>query len=130
MVSNETIDTINYIKDVEFEYNIKLIILGCFLIYSLVFLYISYKWKTEYIWQFVINMFLFRVPAIACLFFLPLMSFYLFREVSWEVLYTLLVVAFSYAIIVLFISLKVGMWTYFAEMVGLDMKTKKMEIKR
>jgi hypothetical protein len=130
MVSNETITTINYIKDIEFEYNIKLILLGLMFLYSVVFLYISYKWQPEYVWGDVINIGLFRAPTIAFLFFAPLTVFYLFRGVSWEVIYTLLIAVFSYAFIVFLVCLNVGLWTYFAEMVGIDMKTKKIEMKR
>lgn len=128
MTLNETITAINYIKDIDAEQNIKLFILGIAFIYSVVMIWLSFKWEPEFLWQKIIKYLILRVPSSVFLFFMPLMSFYLFRQVSYEVLYIPLVIIFSYIMLILTLCMFLGMFTWFIEMLGFDTKTKKMEI--
>ena len=130
MTLNETIQTIQYVQDIQIEYNIKVYLIVFFLIYSIVMLYLSFKWKQEYIWEQVIIYFLMRIPTVIILFFSPLYVIYMFRTVSWEVLYILLITIYSYAFVVIMIAGTLGMFTYFMKMFGLDEGFKKIELKR
>lgn len=130
MTLNETITAIQYAQDIQIEYNIKLYLIVFFLIYSLVMLYLSFKWKPEYMWEQVIIWFLMRIPTSIILFFSPLYVIYMFRAISWEVLYVILVVIFSYAFVIIMLAGILGMFTYFMQMFGLDEGFKKIELKK
>ena len=43
MVSNSTIETINYVKDIDFDYNIKFTLICVYLIYAIVLLFLDKK---------------------------------------------------------------------------------------
>lgn len=130
MTLNETIQAIQYAQDIQIEYNIKVYLIIFFLIYSIVMLYLSFKWKPEYIWEQVIIYFLMRIPTVIILFFSPFYVIYMFRAISWEVLYILLVTVFGYAFVVIMIAGTLGMFTYFMKMFKLDEGFKKIELKR
>jgi hypothetical protein len=130
MTLNETITAINYIKDIEAENNIKLFILGILFIYSIFMIWLSFHWEPDYFWQKIIKYLILRVPSVVFLFFLPLMSFYLFRQLSYELLYIPLLIVFSYVMLILTLCLFLGMFTWLIEMLGIDTKTKKMEMQQ
>lgn len=128
MSYNETITLINYAKDVEFEYNIKLLLLGLLFLYSVAGLYLSYKWDSDKYAVKVFKNLLMRLPSIVYLFFFPLFSIYLLREVSWEVFYTLMIVFYTYALSITMISMKLGLIEYGADMLGIKPKIKEMKL--
>ena len=130
MVSNTTIETINYIKDIEIEYNIKFILLCLISIYCLVFIYISYKWEREDLWAKIIQLYLMRIPSCVILFFMPLTVIYLWRTASWELLYTLLIAYYSYAIVIILIAGKLGLFMWAFKLLGINTKPMNMEIKK
>jgi hypothetical protein len=130
MTLNETLTAIQYAKDLDIEYNVKLYLIVFFLIYSIVMLYLSFKWKQEYMWEQVIIWFLMRIPTSIILFFSPLYVIYFFRAISWEVLYVLLATIFSYAFVIIMLAGVLGMFSYFMKMFGLNEGFKKIELKK
>lgn len=130
MVSETTIETINYIKDIEIEYNIKLIILCLACIYSLIFIYISFKWERDELWTKIIKIYLLRLPSIVILLGVPLFTIYLWRTASWEVVYTLLIAYYTYAFVVLLVAGKLGLFTWAFKLLGINTKPLNMEMKK
>lgn len=128
MAYNETITLINYTKDLDFEYNIKLLLLGLLFVYSVAGMYISYKWKSDKYAVKIFKNLLMRLPSVVYLFFFPLFSIYLLRGVSWEVFYTLMIVFYTYSLVVTTISLKLGLIEYPADMLGIKPKIKEMRL--
>jgi len=130
MVTNTTLETINYIKDVEIEYNIKIIIMCLAFIYALTLIWFSNKWKMDELWTQVIKWFLMRIPSFVILVFMPLFTIYLWRTASWELVYGLMIAYYSYAFVVILIAGKLGMFTFMMKMLGMNTKPMKMETKR
>ena len=128
MAYNETITLINYTKDLDFEYNIKLLLLGLLFVYSVAGMYISYKWKSDKYAVKIFKNLLMRLPSVVYLFFFPLFSIYLLRGVSWEVFYTLMIVFYTYSLVVTTISLKLGLMEYATDMLGIKPKIKEMRL--
>jgi hypothetical protein len=52
---NETIILMNYAKDLDIEYNIKLILLLLTFIYSVGAWWLAYKWKTDKYYAIIIK---------------------------------------------------------------------------
>jgi len=130
MLTNTTVETINYIKDIEIEYNIKLLIMCVSFIYLVTLIIISSKWKSDDLWVYVIRIWMFRIPSIVILFFSILFPLYLFREISWEAITTLVVAYYSYLIVIGGVAGKLGMFTWAAKLIGINPKFKKMEVRR
>lgn len=130
MVTNTTLETINYIKDVEIEYNIKIIIMCLAFIYALTLIWFSNKWKMDELWTQIIRWFLMRIPSFVILVFMPLFTIYLWRTASWELVYGLMIAYYSYAFVVILIAGKLGMFTFMMKMLGMNTKPMKMETKR
>ena len=130
MVTNTTLETINYIKDVEIEYNIKIIIMCLAFIYALTLIWFSNKWKMDELWTQIIKWFLMRIPSFVILVFMPLFTIYLWRTASWELVYGLMIAYYSYAFVVILIAGKLGMFTFMMKMLGMNTKPMKMETKR
>ncbi len=78
VLSNDTITQINYIKDIEFEYNIKLFLFIFFIITAIIALYIANKGDYETESRSIFNYFLFAYGWLV-IFFLPLYLFFLQR---------------------------------------------------
>jgi len=129
VLTNTTIDAINYAKDIDIEYNIKLFLLGILFVYSVILIYLSFKWETDQLWQTIIKYFIMRVPSTIFLFFFPFFSIFMFRSASWEIIYSLMIPFFVYVIVVGVIAGKLGMFTIFANLLGIDTGVKKMELK-
>jgi len=128
MAYNETITIINYAKDLDIEYNIKLFLLLLTFIYSVGAWWLAYKWETDRYYGIIIKNYLLKIPFGVILFFYPLLSIMLFRTLSWEVFYGFMIAFYTYAIIVLFISAKLGIFEFAADMFGIRSKTKKIDI--
>ena len=125
---NETITLINYTKDLDFEYNIKVLLLGLLFLYSVAGLYLSYKWNSDKYAVKIFKNLLLRLPSGVYLFFFPLFSIYLLRGVSWEVFYTLMIAFYTYALVITMISMKLGLIEYGADMLGIKPKIKEMKL--
>ncbi len=130
VLTNSTTEIINFTKDIDFEYNIKLFILGILFIYSVALLWFSYKWKPEELYQKLFKMLVLQIPQAVYLIFFPLMTIYLFRSVSWESIYLPLVVFFTYVLTVVLITIPLGSGTIMLQVLGVETKTKKMELKK
>jgi len=128
VMTNTTIEAINYTKDLDIEYNIKLLLLGLLFIYSLGLLYLSNKWETDQLWQTIIKWFIMRIPSTIYLFFFPFFMIFLFRTASWEIIYRLMIAYFTYLFIVLMLAGKLGLFTLLANLLGIDTGVKKMEL--
>lgn len=128
MVYNETISLINYAKDLEIEYNLKLFLLLLTLVYITVSLYLSYKWETDKYFVKVIKNFLINLPFTVILFFYPLFSIFLLRGASWELFYSLIVAFYGYSLVILTIAGYLGMFEYAAELLGIKPKLKEMKM--
>ena len=128
VMTNTTIEAINYTKDLDIEYNIKLLLLGLLFIYSLGLLYLSNKWETDQLWQTIIKWFVMRIPPTIYLFFFPFFMIFLFRTASWEIIYRLMIAYFTYLFIVLMLAGKLGLFTLLANLLGIDTGVKKMEL--
>jgi hypothetical protein len=128
-LTNTTIETINYTKDLDIEYNIKLIIFGALFLYSCVALFAAHKWEADELYKKIIKIFIMQIPPSMFLFFFPLFSIYLFRTVSWEVIYGFMIALFSYFMIVFLLAGKLGLFTMLANLLGIETKVKKMEMK-
>lgn len=129
MVSNATIDTLNYVVDVQNEYNIKVFLLTVLFIYSAVLLFFSFKWEADELYKKFAKIFIMQVPSVIFLFFFPFFSIFLFRTVSWEVLYSFMIAYFSYLFVVILVAGKLGGFTLLANLIGFDTSIKKMEMK-
>lgn len=105
VLSNSTIEQINYIKDIEYEYNIKLMILFFFVIVAIVSLYFGYKNEYDTHAKSIFNMFLISLGYIIII-FLPIFFIFLIRNVSLDTI-----------INYLFIVYNIFMWGFF--MLGL-----------
>lgn len=130
MVSNTTIETINYVKDIDIEFNMKIIMLFFTCVYCLVFIYLSFKWERDELWTKIIKIYLMRIPSFIILLLMPLMTIYLWRTASWEVLYALLIAYYSYAIVIILVAGKLGLFTWAFHLLGINTKPMNMEIKK
>jgi len=130
MVTNTTLETINYIKDIEYEYNIKLIIMCFTFLYAITLIWLSYKWERDELWTQLIKWFLMRIPSFVILALLPLTTIYLWRTASWELVYGLMIAYYSYSFVIILIAGHLGMFTFMMQMLGINTKAMKMETKR
>ena len=128
VISNTTTEAINYAKDIDIEYNIKIILLGMLFLYSVILIYLSYKWELNELWVILMKWLIMRIPSIIFLFFSPFFTIFLFRSASWELIYSLMISYFSYIMIVLMIVGNFGMFTFFANLLGINTGVKKMEL--
>lgn len=94
VLSNTTIETINYIKDVEYEYNIKLLLLAFFLITAIISLYLGYKDKFETQSKSLFNLMLIGYGYLVII-FLPLYSIFLYRSVPVDTIFNYLFIAYN-----------------------------------
>ena len=130
MVSDTTIETINYVKDIDIEYNIKLIIICFACIYSLILIFISLRWEEKELWTKIIKIYIMQIPSIMALIFMPLFSIYLWRTASWELLYTIMIAYYSYLFVIMLIAGNLGFFTWAFNLLGINTKLMRMEIKR
>ena len=82
MALNET-EIINYIKDVEYDYNMKLILLSLISIYLIVGLAHLRKKEIKYYYQFIIKRVVQSISFVWFI-FLPLYVTMLYRTISYE----------------------------------------------
>lgn len=129
VLTNTTIETINYVKDLDIEFNIKIILLSMLFIYSTILIYFSFKWDTDQLWQTIIKYFIMRIPSTIFLFFSPFFTIFLFRSASWEIIYGLMIPYFIYIFVVGLLAGKLGLFTMLANLLGIDTTVKKMELK-
>jgi hypothetical protein len=128
MVSQDTLDIINYSKDIDIDFNLKLFLLFIMLVYSVFFVWLTFKWDKDKHYITLIKNFLIRLPMMTFIFFFPLLSIFLMREASWEIIYRFLVVFYSYSFIILLISAKLGMFEFAFELLGYKMSPKQMKL--
>lgn len=111
MTLNDTITAINYAKDVDYEWNIKLLLLLFFLVIALVSLYIGYKDNYDTEARSFFNILLLCFGWLT-LFFSPLYVFFLLRAVSLNIimnyifLFYLVIVSGSVLLILLYLGEK------------------------
>lgn len=127
MVSNTTIETINYIKDIDYDFNIKLFLLAVMFVYSIGALWLANKWQTDRFYVLIIKNFLLRIPFAILLIFFPLFSIMLLREVSYETFYMLMISFYSYAFVIGLIAGKLGLFEVAGELLGFKHTPKKMQ---
>jgi hypothetical protein len=86
MVRQTTIDTINYVKDLDYNHEIKILLIITFFIYALIMLWLSFKVEINWFW-WKIAVVILRVTGFAWITFLPLFWLLLLRGASFEILY-------------------------------------------
>lgn len=102
MVNQDTIETINYIKDLEFEYNIKLLILTLFLLYSITFLILTRDTKLDKISKGIMLAWG-RISAIIFIINIPFMYTFFLMRGSLETLQMFVVTYYSFTYLVIFL---------------------------
>ena len=130
---NESVMLINHLKDVEFEFNIKLLIIISMFCYSLFAFWLANKWNVDRFYCQIIRKFLLQIPFGAFIIFFPLFSLFLLRELSYETLYMLMISFYTYAFVVLLIAGKLGLFELAAQLLGIkyspkDMKTNRIKL--
>ena len=125
VLNNETIALINYSKDIDIEYNIKLFLIFFFIATSLILLWYSKKIerKTD-----ISNMvyYLTLYISIIIIAFIPLYIFLLLRSVSLDVLLNYVFV--FYTVMLIALCLFVLWWSgqsFLYKVFGVEMKIKK-----
>ena len=124
-LNNETIELINYSKDLDFDYNIKLLLITFFIGLSLFLLWYSRKIerKTD-----ISNMMFYfvNITSILIIGFLPLYLFLLVRTVALSViiLYVLLLYKIIFSVGILFILWWSGQ-TFLSKFFGVEFKSTK-----
>jgi len=126
MVNQNTLDIINYSKDLDFEFNMKLAVLGLLLIYSIWVIYSTKDYKFTTISNAILVAYS-KIISYVYLFNLPLiLSFFLYRG-TWESLTMFLLGFYSITYIVLFAFGQ--FWSIefvvklFAKILGVDIKS-------
>ncbi len=119
MVSQVTIDTINLVKDIDINYNIKIFILFVLLVYFIAMFWISFKVEIDTYWWFMTR-FIIRFITIPYIFFFPLFAYFLLREVSYEVLYLYMLGIYSVFLVVITLMFKVGFGEFMLKLMGLE----------
>lgn len=118
MSVNETIQVLNYAKDLDINYNVKLIILCFVVVYSVALIWLSFKWESEDLWVQVVQWAIMRLPSFIFLFFSPLYVIYLWRTASYNMLYALMGTYYSYVFVVLLVAGNLGMFSFMLKMFG------------
>lgn len=97
-------DTINYTKDIDFEYNTKLILLFLLAIYAIFGLWWVHRLEIKYLHQYYLQHFIY---LICCCYIavLPLWIFFLSRNVPIDVILKPMIVVYSSAGLLGIISL-------------------------
>ncbi len=127
MAFNESITLINYAKDIDFEYNIKIILICTMYAYAILMLYLSFKVDLDWFWWKIVKV-LFRVVGWAWIFFLPLFWLLLLRTASFEIIYLYLVGFYTIALSV-FVGLSFLMGAEFiGRMFGFDIKPSRIQM--
>ena len=128
MVSQNTLDTINYVLDTQYEYNIKLLILFTVLVYSIVLFYLSFKWDKDKFYAKLIRVWIMRIPSLFYMIYFPLLFFFLQREFSYEVIYIWLLTGYGLFTTIMFIAAKLGFFEFAAELLEIEIKPSKMQV--
>lgn len=121
---------INYSKDLEIEYNFKLLVIASILVYSVVLMYLAKKWEAAELWEKLLKLLVMQIPSAIFIVFTPLSLFYLFRGVSWEIIFTLLIAYYTYLLVIMVILFPLGLGTYLLNYFGFNTEVSKMEVKR
>lgn len=103
MIPNITIETINYVKDIEYEYNIKLITLLSLVIFSLLGIwYFNNKFKVDSLAHYYLK---FIITKVCWTFFIasPLWISFLSRTVSYDIFIRFLMFIYGLGFVVGFI---------------------------
>jgi len=125
VLNNETIEIINYSKDIDFDYNIKLFLILFFIALSLFLLWYSRKIERQ---TDLSNMIYYLINTISILIltFIPLYFFLLLRSVDSDLLLKYTFVLYG---VLLIASCLFVLWfsgqTFLYKFLGVDMKIKK-----
>lgn len=84
MVSQATLDAIAYAKDIDIEFNMKLLILGSIMLYSLFFLWWSFKLSNDKGWVVLCKYLFMRGLTIPYIAFFPFALMMMYRQISLE----------------------------------------------
>lgn len=99
-----TTEIINYSKDIDFEYNMKFIVLALLSIYALFGLWYIKSREPQYLYQFYVYKII-NVFSICYITILPLWVFFLSRNVPIDVILRPMVVFYSVIVIIAAFSL-------------------------
>lgn len=95
MVSQNTIDTINYVKDIDIEFNTKLIVMFLLLAYSCFFLWLSFRLENKKAWVVVTKYIGMRGMTIPYIFFMPFNLLLMYRGASLEAIFKIMLMYYS-----------------------------------
>jgi hypothetical protein len=84
-------EIVNYAKDVDYEYNAKIILMSILTIYILIGLWYFNRKKIDYYWQFMVRR-VFQGFAFVYFLFLPMYTGIFFRTVPFDFIYNMLIV--------------------------------------
>lgn len=127
MVSQSTIDAINYTKDLDYAHEIKILLIITFFIYALLMLWLSFKVDINWYW-WKIAVVILRVTGFAWITFLPLFWLLLLRTASFEILYNYMLgfyTIFFGFITLLFIT---GFAEFGLRLMGIDVSPKNIQM--
>lgn len=124
---NASVLLINHAKDVEIEYNIKILILLIMFIYALGSFWLASKWNVDKFYCKFVRKFLLQIPFGIFLFFFPLFSIFLLRGISYESLYMLMMSFYGYSLVILLIAGKLGIFEFAGQLLGLKYTPKQMK---
>jgi len=125
VLNNETIALINYSKDIDIEYNIKLFLIFFFIATSLILLWYSKKIERKTDISNMVYYLTFYI-SIIIIAFIPLYIFLLLRSVSLDVLLNYVFV--FYTVMLIALCLFVLWWSgqsFLYKVFGVEMKIKK-----
>lgn len=124
----DTIDVINYSKDLDYDYNIKLFLLILILIYSIYGVFIMKINDEDDYWLVFFKFAMFRLPAYVFLYFYWMLLIFLYRNVSAETLIIFIGTLFGIYSIVLFLSALAFGSNFLLKLFGVEMpKFKEMK---
>ena len=127
MVNETTIDIVNHAKDLEFEYNIKLLIIITLYVYAIVMLWMSFKVDLDWFWWTILRI-IFRVVGLAWIFFLPLFYILLLSSASYEILYLYMIGIYTVAISVVTLLFFFGFAEFALRIFGFPISPKRVQM--
>ena len=119
MVNNETLELVNYAKDIDMDLNAKVFVLVLSFIYVCFCLWYSFRMKDEMYWQKIIKYIVLRIPSLILFTFYPLFGLFILRGVDfmfvWKTMLTI------YVVLVTFITFAWFIWhaEFMAALAGL-----------
>jgi len=110
-INPDTLELINYIKDVEFEFNMKLLLICTIFLWCVWAWWFSYKIEINSAWKLITRNIIMRAMTLPYLFFSPMLIGFLYRGVAFEKLFIFLLVIYG----ILYIFIQVLFFLFGAE---------------